>query len=286
MSAIPRVVANYACRVAENPLWHPAEKRYYWTDILSGRLFWYEPSTGIHRQCYQGRPVGGFTFQADGGMLLFMDRGTIAIWKNGTVTPIVDEIPEVRDTRFNDVIADPRGRVFCGTIGTDSELGRLYRLDPDRRLTVVLEDVGISNGLGFTPQRDRLYYIDTAVDTAWLFDYDETSGSIENRRCFHKFDGTTGRPDGLTVDSVGGVWIAMACGSRVAHFRPDGSEDEGVSLPTPCITSVAFGGEDFGQLFITSATEYCAKGSRDAGAVFVCERGTKGVPEFRSRIGL
>src|ERR1700743_1846148 len=121
------LIADYACEIGENPLWHSIEKRLYWCDIAAGRIFRYEPATGVHEQCYQGRTVGGFTIQADGSLLLFMDRGTIAIWREGDLVEVVPEIPAERTSRFNDVIADPRGRVFCGTMSTDESRGRLYR---------------------------------------------------------------------------------------------------------------------------------------------------------------
>ena len=82
---IPALIADYACETGENPLWHPVERRLYWIDIPTGRLFRYDPATGHHEQCYQGRIVGGFTIQADGSLLLFMDRGTIALWRDGGV---------------------------------------------------------------------------------------------------------------------------------------------------------------------------------------------------------
>ena len=112
----PELIADYQCVVGEGPLWHEDEQRVYWTDIVTGRLFRYDPASGHHEQIYSGEQVGGFTLQEDGALLLFMERGKIATWRDGTLTTLIDEIPAERPTRFNDVIADPRGRIFCGTI--------------------------------------------------------------------------------------------------------------------------------------------------------------------------
>ena len=108
----PELIADYQCVVGEGPLWHEAEGRLYWSDIVTGRLFRYDPASGHHEQIFSGEQVGGFTIQEDGSLLLFMERGKIASWRDGALTTLIEEIPAERPTRFNDVIADPRGRVL------------------------------------------------------------------------------------------------------------------------------------------------------------------------------
>ena len=75
----PEPIADYACECGEGPLWHPFEKCLYWVDIPTGRLFRYDPETGRHESCHQGEQLGGFTVQADGALLLFLERGAIKI---------------------------------------------------------------------------------------------------------------------------------------------------------------------------------------------------------------
>ena len=180
----PELIADYACECGENPLWHPMEKRLYWLDIPTGRLFRYDPADGTHEQCYQGEVHGGFTIQADGSLLLFQARGAVSVWLDGELTTVIDEIAQERDSRFNDVIADPAGRVFCGTMPTPERSGRLYRMDVDGTLTEVVDGVGTSNGLGFMPDRRGMYYTDTTKHVIYLFDYDEATGAITNQRNF------------------------------------------------------------------------------------------------------
>ncbi|HET6566954.1 MAG TPA: SMP-30/gluconolactonase/LRE family protein, partial [Rhodothermales bacterium] len=127
----PELIADYACETGEGPLWHPIEQRLYWLDIPAGRLFRYDPVSDVHELCFEGEPVGGITLQADGSLLFFMARGAVRCWRDGTLTTMLDEIPEERDTRFNDVIADPLGGVFCGTMPTDDRPGHLYRMATD-----------------------------------------------------------------------------------------------------------------------------------------------------------
>lgn len=283
----PELIADYACQCGENPLWHPTEKRLYWTDIPAGKLFRYDPAAGEHEQCYQGEPVGGFTVQADGALLLFMARGAIKTWRDGVLSSVIDEIAEERDTRFNDVIADPAGRVFCGTMATKDRPGRLYRLDTDASLTVVVEDVGVSNGLGFTPDRKRLYYTDSPKHEISLFDYDESTGELADRRPFVRTPPDEGVPDGMTVDAEGTVWSARWDGGVLVAYGGDGAEKRRVAFPAKKVSSVVFGGEDYRDAYVTTAggQDKDAEGS-GAGALFRVDLGVGGVAEFYSRVGL
>src|SRR5688500_4530378 len=110
----PERVVDTKCALGEGPLWHAGEQRLYWTDITSGALYRWSPAGGGHERCYAGPQVGGFTFQEDGSLLLFKERGAIKRWRDGALETLYEEIPEERETRFNDVSADPAGRVFCG----------------------------------------------------------------------------------------------------------------------------------------------------------------------------
>jgi sugar lactone lactonase YvrE len=98
--ARPELIADYACQIGENPLWHQIEKRLYWCDIPNGRLFRYDPSNNTHEQCYQGSTIGGFTIQADGSLLLFMDQGTIARWHEDIPIQVISQIGRERSSRF------------------------------------------------------------------------------------------------------------------------------------------------------------------------------------------
>jgi D-xylonolactonase len=283
----PELIADYQCVTGEGPLWHPDERRLYWVDIPTGRLFRYEPASGRHEQCHAGGVIGGFTLQADGALLLFGARGSVLLWREGELTELVESIPDETESRFNDVIADPVGRVFCGTMPCSGRLGRLYRLDPDGTLTRLLEGIGCSNGMGFSPDRKRLYYTDSPKREIYVFDYLEGSGALANQRVFVRTPDDEGFPDGLTVDAEGCVWCAKWEGGTVVRYTPDGVEERRIELPAPKVSSLAFGGEDYGDLYITTAgANERETDGETAGALFRLRPGVTGVPEFRSRIGL
>lgn len=287
-----RIAADLRCTVGEGPVWHPGEGRLYWTDILSSRIYRHEPATGESRLCYEGRMVGGMTLQADGSLLFFMDRCTVAVWRDGRVAgTLLEDIPAEADGRFNDVIADPEGRVFAGAMpfkDLERKRGRLYRLDRDGSCQVVLEGVGIPNGMAFTSDRRFFYFIDSLDNVVWKFDYDLRTGAIGRQRAFLRFDAARdGHADGMTLDGEDNLWIAMAMGGRVLQYSPDGQRKRCLELPAKFTASVAFGGEDLSDLYVTTGNHPEDEDlGPAAGALIVVKPGSTGVPEFRSRIGI
>jgi D-xylonolactonase len=284
----PELIVNYDCEIGENPLWHPLEKKLYWVDIANGRIFRFDPASGKHEKCYEDVPVGGFTIQADGALLLFRTKGEVVSWKNGKTTTIIKDIPVERELRFNDVIADPEGRVFCGTYSAAGKPGRLYRLDTDGKITKILDNIGCSNGLGFTLDRKQMYYTDSKERTIYLFDYDRKTGAISNQRVFMKLaDSEEGGTDGMTVDAEGYVWSARWGGWVLVRYNPQGIEDRRIRFPALEVSSVTFGGDDLMDIYVTTAGgNMKAEKGPDAGALFRLRLGIKGMPEFFSKIRL
>lgn len=284
------IIAQYHCECGEGPMWHTTERRLYWSDIPTGRMFRFDPASNKHEQIYSDRQVGGYTFQEDGSLLLFRDKGNVALWRDGKVMhTVIDELEEAKATRFNDVAADPDGRVFCGTMPSHDKatntrtLGKLYRLDPDNSIRPLVHEVGCSNGIGWTADLSKMFFIDTPTGEVSVFDYDRGSGAITNRRTFAKI--TRGFPDGMTVDAEDGVWVALWGGNGVLHFDKHGTLVETIELPAKNVTSVMFGGDDFADLYITSAIGGDKNADKaTAGALYRVRPGVRGKAEFRSKI--
>ena len=288
----PEIVADYRCEIGEGPRWHPVEKKVYWTDIPAGSLYRYDQASRSHEQFYDGDLVGGFTFQEDGALLLFMGKGRVAVLREGTLTNVIDELPGEAENRFNDVAGDPAGRVFAGTMPADGSrvrerLGSLYRLDADGTATPVLTGLGIPNGIGFTPDRKGMYFTDSLSHEIYLFDYDIDTGGISNRRVFVKTAEDGSIPDGMTVDAEGYVWSARWDGSALYRYSPAGVQDMKIGFPAKKVSSVTFGGEDYTDIYVSTAGgDNKPEEGPGAGALFRLNVGVRGVPEFMSRIKL
>jgi sugar lactone lactonase YvrE len=256
-------------QLGECPLWSAAEERLYWEDIDGQAIHRFDPLTGVDEgRALAGRP-GSLALTPTPGRLLVAMEGRIGFfdWDTGTWSEWIELEPEGRGNRMNDGRTDPVGRFWVGTMfdpaADDRASGSLYRVEPDGRATVVRTEVGVPNGLAFSPDGRTMYWADTHRDTVWTYDYDVETGEAMNERVFLDFATLPGRPDGACVDAEGGYWIACVYGSAVLRVTPDGSVDRRIAVPTRKPTMVAFGGASMSTLFITSIG---GGGSHDADA--------------------
>lgn len=99
-----------------------------------------------------------------------------------------------------------------------------------------------------------MYYIDTPLQMVEMFDFDHETGSISNRRKFADIPESWGKPDGMSLDENGDLWIALWDGYGVIHLdKTTGQIIEKIEIPCKKASCCCFGGEDMKTLFITSA---------------------------------
>jgi len=285
--AEPVIVTDIRCHIGENPTWHPQEKKLYWLDIPIGTIYRYDPkNTMVEKIVESSSVIGGFTIQEDNSLLLFMEKGTVKIWRNNLFIDVIKEIPILKSTRFNDVIVDPAGRVFCGTMPDQNGVAYLFLLNVNGDIRLILDNVGLSNGMGFTPDKKQMYFTDSKKGEIRIFDYDKKSGSLSNERTFLKIKEQDIEPDGLTVDSEGYIWGAQWNGACVKRYSPHGKEVMKIDLPTKKITSLTFAGDNYQEIYITSAIGEVGSPVEEveAGALFHYQTEVVGLPENKSKV--
>lgn len=275
--------------LGEGPMWSVEEQALYWVDIMGHAFHRLDPATGAHERYDIGQTVGTVVLRESGGFVLALQDGFYFWDKDSGLQQIADPEPDKPGNRFNDGAVDRQGRFWAGTMNnaeTGAADGALYRLDTDQSVHKMVTDIKISNGLGWSPDNMTMYYCDTGYRRIWAYDFDPTSGAIENRRDFAVVPDEPGEggPDGLTVDSEGFVWSARWEGWKIVRYDPAGKIEREVSIPAARVTSVMFGGPNLDDLYVTSARRGFDEAKDNAtqpsaGSIFRLRPGVNGIPE-------
>jgi sugar lactone lactonase YvrE len=246
-------VGDVVAGLGEGPCW--VDGTVLWVDIPGGRLHRTDPESGQTATIDLGPPVSAVLPTGDGELLVSRQDRLVVLGDDGAERTVaaMSAPPAVR---FNDGATDPQGRVWIGSMDTEerSAVGTLYRLDPGPVLTPVVAGVTVSNGLGWSPDGTRVYYVDSPTRQVDVLDFDPATGAVAGRRRFADLTGESGFPDGLTVDAEGGVWVALFSGGALHRYGPGGELDTVVTLPVSHPTSCAFGGPGLADLYVTTAS--------------------------------
>ncbi len=247
--------------IGEGPAWDSERGRLLWVDIPPGIVYATEQTESGSWETVKlatlPRPVGAVVPRASGGYVAASGNQFCALSETGEVESIAEIPVSADELRLNDGKCDPAGRFFAGTQtsdGTPTGQAALYCLDLDGSVRTILPTVGLSNGLGWSADGTRMYYIDTPTLGIDVFDVDPADGSVYNRRRLITIEFGGGRPDGLCVDNEGYLWVAVFYSGTVRRYAPDGTPAGVVRISAPLATSCAFGGDDGETLFITSSS--------------------------------
>jgi sugar lactone lactonase YvrE len=263
-------------QLGESPCWDAAAAALYWVDIPACRVSRLDAhdhvtswDVGLPASALALRDGGGLVLAA-GDAFLALDTGTGATVRLATVD---HGRPGVR---MNDGACDQSGRMYAGSTAIDESAGAgaLYRLDPDHSVHRLLTGIGISNGIGWSPDGQLMYYVDSLTRQVDVFDYDPATGAISGRRALAAIDRDACLPDGLAVDADGGIWVAVWGGGAVHRYGPAGELTEVIKVPAANVTCCAFGGPELRTLYITTA----AGPGQFGGSMFAARPGPAGLP--------
>lgn len=281
IEAVPVTEPAYA--LAEGPVWDAARRRVLWVDIpnglvVEGRL------DGEHLAIEQSHEfdayVGTVAVADDGSLLVAETRSLTHIAPDGTRSGNpVDAVGP--DDRLNDGLVDAAGRFLVGTLSLtgNHRSQRLLQIRPDGT-TVLDDDLGLANGMAFSPDGSLLYSVDSVPGTVWVRAYDQASGATGARELLLDLSDVT--PDGLAVDERGRLWIAIWGSGEVRCYTPVGEQVAAVDVPAPHTSSVAFVGDDLDRLLITTARTELTDAQLDehplSGSLFLADPGCRGLP--------
>ncbi len=275
----------------EGAMWDEIGGRLWWVDISAPTLNRFDPATGENRVWTMPSRIGCFGFRSEGGLVLALENGFSTFDpETGAIEAIVDPEPDLPENRFNDGTPDPAGRLIAGTMpmGERRPVGSIWRLDPDRRASRLVDGLKVSNGMAFSPDGKIFYWSDSdpGVRTIWAADYDALDGTLGPQRVFAGTDDLAGRPDGGTIDADGCYWMAGVGGWQLVRFTPAGKIDRIVDMPIERPTKIAFGGADLKTIYVTSISGGQTPGTEarqpHAGGLFALTvPGVQGLPAWR-----
>ncbi|MFJ7199463.1 MULTISPECIES: SMP-30/gluconolactonase/LRE family protein [unclassified Streptomyces] len=263
--------------LGEGPTWDPATGRLIWVDIVSARVHTYDPVSGRRTVMATEQHVGAAKPRAGGGLVVNLRDGIGLYDPDGAFRWLVhDPVP---GRRGNDAAVAPDGALWAGTMRYDgaADGGGLTRIAADGAVTPVLPVAACANGIGWSPDRRLMYFIDTPTRRIDVFDCD--GEHAVNRRPFATVEEGAGFPDGLTVDAEGAVWVALWDGAAVRRYTPDGALDRVVALPVRRPTACAFGGAGLRDLYISSARTGLAAPHPLSGSLLVLPDAGRGMPQ-------
>ena len=256
----------------------------WFTDARRDGVYCRDPDGTIQTVIADRPSVGGLVLHADGGFV--MSGPSVVHWRDGGSRMLLQGEGL---GMFNDLHTDAEGRVYVGAIRADiSDLrvapdppGAMYRIELDGNVTELYGQVGISNGVGFSPDGRQLYHVDSSSRGLWVHDVD-SDGNLSGRRHIGGPNFARGIPDGMCVDSQGNLWIAHVGGRRVVKLDAKGEFLDEIAIPARWVTSCAFGGPDWADLYVVSADN--TDDESLGGCIWRCRPGVIGHPTPLARV--
>lgn len=270
------LVFDAKAQLGEGPVWDYQHQRLFWLDIEGGRLHCHYPLTNENNHWDFKEMVGALGIMANGNLLMALESGLAVFSMN---TKRLERLNVLKNTnrkmRFNDGKCDPYGNYWIGTMHKEflPGSGNLYKVDPLFSPSVQIENTTISNGMAWSSDGSKFFYIDSPTYEVAVFDFDKNTQQLSNRNSLFKIPSSYGSPDGMTIDNEDMLWIAHWGGGCVRRWDPaTGEVLQEISVDAPHVTSCCFAGENFNMLYITTArsglTEEELKNSPLSGGLF------------------
>lgn len=264
--------------LGEGLLWSPRQNAVFWVDIL-GRTLNRLTLADDRVTDWDLPEMTGWVIERRGrpGFIAGLRSGFAALDLDPlTIEPIASPEPQLPQNRLNDAKADPQGRIFAGSmpVALDAPSGNLHRLDPDGSVTCLDTGYTVANGPAISPDGKWLFHTDSFPGCIYRFAL-HADGSLGPRQLFRQFGTGEGKPDGMTFDAAGGLWVAEWGAGRVSRFTPDGRRDRHIDLPASQTSNVVFAGARLDRMFVTSAAD--GVDEPHGGALFEVDPGCTGL---------
>lgn len=241
--------------LAEGPLWLTETSSVAWTDIPNNVIHIAELTSGKSHSLQTPTLVSAIAESRNGDYIVGTKEGVAKIGLNKEFEILAQFLES--DMRMNDGKIDPRGKFWIGSLALDfqADRGSLYEFDVSGKWRVIEEKVTLSNGMGWSPDHQYFYYVDSIPGKLYRYEYDISTGVISKKSTLVEFDSSKGIPDGLCISKDGLIVIAMWDGRRLEVLDLEGKKIEEFILPVSRPTSCCFAGDDYSSLVVTTASQ-------------------------------
>jgi gluconolactonase len=211
------------------------------------------------------RGIGGLVFHAAGGLVI---TGRNVAYKAlspdqaevGETVVLLDAAAAGAAIGFNDLITDPAGRVYVGSLALQpsaiaigarpSLTSAVWLIDGDGVGRLVADDIWLPNGMAMSPDGKVLLVADSGRNVVFAFPVDADSGDLGPRRALIDVD--DGVVDGICTAEDGTLLVAQTLSRTIGRYDTDGSRIASMPVPTGMVTSVSFGGAGGRSLYAVS----------------------------------
>jgi sugar lactone lactonase YvrE len=280
------VVAAARHVLGESSTWCVQRQLLWWIDIRAGQVNRWDSSTGCTKSWTVPELCGAVVTTMGAEVIVALRAGIHSLDpQTGELSLLVTLETGQSEHRLNEAKCDRQGRLWCGSMWDFGKhpTGGLYRITPEFVTNKVRSGVSIPNGLGFSPDGRRMFFVDTVTGCIESALYDTDTGTPGPWSTLVQVDVAPGRPDGNAVDAAGCIWSTRFGAGCIARFTPYGKLDRLIHLPVSQPTSCTFGGANLDTLFITSATQWLTPEALTdeplAGAVLALQPGVQGIAD-------
>jgi gluconolactonase len=244
----------------EGPIWHP-DGFLLFSDIPANIIYKFASNQQVEVFRRPSGKANGNTLDKENRLLTaeHENRRVSRTEKDGKVITLADRYEGKRLNSPNDLVVKSDGSIYFtdpsyGVSKDQEELGfyGVYRLASDGKLTLLVKDLVLPNGIAFSPDEQKLYVNNSEAKYIAVFDV-KPDGNVTNERLFADLKDASqgGVPDGLKVDLEGNVYSTGPGGVWI--LSPEGKVLGKISVPETA-TNVAWGESDRKTLYITANT--------------------------------